>query len=242
MIKTIIKNIISKTGYSIHKNTPGDFIRPVQENSMDEGLRRMKKMGISPSTVIDVGAAQGSWTRNLLNLWPKADFHLIEPLKENLPHLNELRNSHSNIKYHLAVAGESAGEVKILVSPDLDGSGIYGTENGNSRPVPVITIDSIPKTQRVLIKLDTHGYEVPILNGAKNTLESTELLVIEVYGFRISPTCLLFHELSDYLDQLGFRLVDMVDIMRRPGDNAFWQCDAFYIRKDHPVFANNSYV
>ena len=242
MIKTIIKNLVSKTGYSIHKNTPANFAQQPQESSMNEGLKRMMKLGISPSTVIDVGAAQGSWTKNLLNLWPKADFHLIEPLKENLPHLSELKNSYSNIKYHLAVAGESAGEVNILVSPDLDGSGIYGTDNGNTRPVPVMMIDSIPGTERVLIKLDTHGYEVPILKGAKKTLESTELLVIEVYGFRISPTCLLFHELSDYLDHLGFRLVDIVDIMRRPGDNAFWQADAFYLRKDHPVFANNSYA
>ena len=68
------------------------------------------------------------------------------------------------------------------------------------------------------------------------------LLVIEVYGFYVSPTCLLFNQLTTYLDGFGFRLIDMVDIMRRPGDQAFWQCDAFYIRKDHPVFANNSYA
>ena len=59
---------------------------------------------------------------------------------------------------------------------------------------------------------------------------------MEVYGFKISPTCLVFHEMSDYSSQLGFKLIDIVDIMRRPGDQVFWQADAFYIRKDHPVF------
>ena len=50
-----------------------------------------------------------------------------------------------------------------------------------------------------LIKLDTHGYEVPILCGATETLRNTNLLVIETYNFRLieaacffmksSPTC-----------------------------------------------------
>jgi hypothetical protein len=66
--------------------------------------------------------------------------------------------------------------------------------------------------------------------------------VIEVYGFHISPTCLIFHELSAELDKLGFRLIDIVDIMRRPDDNAFWQCDAFFIKNDHPIFLSNSYT
>ena len=33
-----------------------------------------------------------------------------------------------------------------------------------------------------MIKLDTHGYEVPILCGATETLRNTNLLVIETYN------------------------------------------------------------
>jgi len=80
------------------------------------------------------------------------------------------------------------------------------------------------------------------LKGAVQALRNTQLLIIEVYGFKISPTCLIFQQFANYMDNLGFQLVDIVDTMRRPGDQAFWQCDAFFIRKEHPVFQNNSYA
>ncbi len=240
MIKKLIKYIINKSGYNIFKIDSSQ----VHVTGMEEGLLRMKELGILPDLIVDIGAAQGSWTNKGLKFWPNSRFELIEPLIENEGYLKELKIATKNINFHLAVAGESSGETWLEVSPDLDGSGVYGGPTLNSRRVPIVRVDDIVKEagRSILLKLDTHGYELPILKGAEETLGRTSLLVIEVYGFRISPTCLLFHELSAELENRGFRLIDMVDIMRRPGDQAFWQCDAFYIRKDHPVFANNSYV
>jgi FkbM family methyltransferase len=239
MVKKLIKYIISKGGYDIsRKNKSG-----VNVTGMEEGLLRMKELGILPDIIIDIGAAQGKWTANGLKFWPNAKYELVEPLKENEGHLTELKKVHKNINFHLAVAGESTGETWLVVSPDLDGSGVYGGSSLNSRKVPIVKVDDIVKGTNgsILLKLDTHGYELPILKGSEDTLKRTSLLVIEVYGFRISPTCLLFHELSTELGKWGFRLIDMVDIMRRPGDQAFWRCDAFFIRKDHPVFERTTY-
>jgi hypothetical protein len=83
---------------------------------------------------------------------------------------------------------------------------------------------------------------VPILKGAANTLKNTDVLIIEVYGFHVSPTCLLFHELTQYLSELGFRLFDIVEVMRRSKDNAFWQADAVYLKTTNRVFADNRYA
>lgn len=240
-IKSFILKLISLTGYNLYKK---EIIHhnPI---SMDAGLRRMHSLNINPGTVIDVGAAEGKWAEMAMTIWPKANFKLVEPLAEQADKLAALKLKHPNLSYNLAVAGEQRGETFLNVSPDLDGSGIYGDKNEkNAREVPVITLDEIVQHSAgsIMIKLDTHGYEVPILKGASEVLKRTDLLVIEVYGFYISPTCLLFHELSGYLFELGFRLIDVVDIMRRPGDSAFWQADAFYIRKDHPVFERNSYA
>jgi FkbM family methyltransferase len=240
IVTSLVKKLINNTGYSLVKNG-----LPVHDpHSMSAGFERMSAMNISPAMIIDVGAAQGTWTEKALRTWPSARYELIEPLAEQQPVLEKLKEKHPNINYHLAVAGEAKGEIFLNVSPDLDGSGVYGDAASNARKVPVLTIDEIAagSSGPLLIKLDTHGYELPILNGAKRALERTSLLIIEVYGFYVSPTCLLFHELSAHLDSLGFRLVDMVDTMRRPSDNAFWQADAFYARKDNPIFANNSYA
>jgi FkbM family methyltransferase len=239
IIKSIIKTALNKAGYDVYQKS---FNIPAP-NSMNEGLHRLKTKGVHPSCIIDVGAAQGTWTTNALQYWPDSNYKLVEPLIEQQNTLEQLKALNPNIDYYLAVAGEEQGEVSLTISDDLDGSGIYGGATKNSRQVPVISIDDIAGHEKsCLIKLDTHGYEVPILKGAAKTLQHTHALIIEVYGFRISPTCLLFHELTAYLETLGFRLVDLVDIMRRPTDNAFWQADAIYIRKDHVIFSNNNYA
>jgi FkbM family methyltransferase len=240
LFKKVIKNILLSRGYSVYKKS----YNVTDDNSMSMGLKRIKNLGLEPALIIDIGAAQGTWTRKAMDYWPNANFELVEPLTEQTGSLNELKSLFPKLNYHLAVAGETSGETYLTVSEDLDGSGIYGFEDGNRRKVPIVTIDDIAAAYKgeVLIKFDTHGYELPIIKGAVETLKRTSVLLIEVYGFYISPTCLLFHELVNYLERFGFRLIDIVDIMRRPGDQAFWQCDAFFIRKDHPVFTNNSYA
>lgn len=239
IITTAIKKFIDKAGYEI-KSKSFHYSGP---ETMSAGLERLKSKGINPSCIIDVGAAQGTWTAKAIEYWPDSNYELVEPLSEQKDILEELKKAHANINYHLAVAGEQLGEVFLNISDDLDGSGVYGEQTGNARKVPVIPIDQLAGSQKsCLIKLDTHGYEIPILKGASKTLLNTQALIIEVYGFRISPTCLLFHELTAHLDELGFRLIDLVDIMRRPKDNAFWQADAIYIRKEHSVFLDNNYA
>ena len=241
LVTAAIKKLLDKVGYEIKSKSVNYSLAGLE--TMTFGLERLKLKGINPTCIIDVGAAQGTWTAKTIQYWPESHFELIEPLQEQEEVLKQLKKSHPNINYHLAVAGEDQGEVYLNVSDDLDGSGIYGKQAGNSRKVPVIAIDHIAAQEKsCMIKLDTHGYEIPILKGAAKTLLNTQALIIEVYGFRISPTCLLFHELTAHLETLGFRLIDIVDIMRRPKDNAFWQADAIYIRKDHFVFLDNNYA
>jgi hypothetical protein len=93
-----------------------------------------------------------------------------------------------------------------------------------------------------LIKLDTHGFEMPILAGAEQTLEQTNVLVIEAYNFDIASSAVRFAELCARLEARGFRCVDLFDVMYRPADNALWQMDLIFIRADRPEFLSNAYA
>lgn len=210
---------------------------------MEGALVRLVSLGIQPDVVFDVGAAEGNWMKLAGQYWPKSKYELIEPLEEQRAKLNELSKAKNNVDIHLAVAGSVKGEIEFSVSDDLDGSGVYGDGYFNKRTVPVITIDDIFGTSDVpcLIKLDTHGYEIPILEGSTRALGFAQALIIEVYGFQISPTAAIFHQLSSWLETKGFRLYDIVDVSRRPSDKAFWQADAVYLKETHPIFENNSY-
>src|SRR6516164_124386 len=92
-----------------------------------------------------------------------------------------------------------------------------------------------------LIKLDTHGYEVPILCGATETLRNTNLLVIETYNFRFIESSLLFHEIIAYMRERGFGVIDMSEPHWRVLDFAFWQIDLFFVRLNRPEFLVNTY-
>ena len=92
-----------------------------------------------------------------------------------------------------------------------------------------------------MIKLDTHGYEVPILLGAKETLRKANLVVIETYNFRIQGSSLLFHEMVAYMRERGFGLIDMSEPLWREFDRALWQIDLFFLPLDRPEFRVNSF-
>jgi len=91
------------------------------------------------------------------------------------------------------------------------------------------------------IKLDTHGFEIPILEGAAESLGETELLQIECYNFPITTDSLKFHELVTYMESKGFGVVDMCDPIHRPLDDTFWQIDIFFAPLGRPEFATSLY-
>lgn len=206
-------------------------------------VKARDRWGIRPECVIDVGAASGRWSLSCEEVWPAAAYRLVEPLEEDRATLAALTANRPGWRHVAAAAGAAPGEVAFSVAPDLDGSAVYGPECGfEQRMVPVITLDSLDvPAGDCLLKLDTHGYEVPIFEGASRLLGQVTLLIVEAYGQRITADSLLFHELCEYLAQRGFRPADVVDVMRRPSDGTFWQADLFFLRAGHPVFSDRSY-
>lgn len=106
----------------------------------------------------------------------------------------------------------------------------YGIE------VPVTTLDASLEDfdGPCLLKLDTHGVEKAILEGANTVLENSTILIIEAYNFQISAEAILFWELCQYLHERGFIVADAIDIMHRALDGAFWQCDVVFVRNSWP--------
>jgi hypothetical protein len=45
-----------------------------------------------------------------------------------------------------------------------------------------------------------------------------------------------------FMEERSFRVVDLVDVMRRPTDDALWQFDLCFIRADSQEFRTNTYV
>ena len=198
---------------------------------------------LNPTIVYDLGAAEGNWTINAKTVWPNAKFILVEPLVEQKVTLENLCLTNENLIYIQGAAGAKEDKMTISVSSDLDGSGFYGT--GNLREVAIYSLDQINMlyqlTGSYFLKFDTHGFELPILQGAKETLKNTVGIIMECYNYKISPTAILFQHMILKMENLGFRVFDMVNILRRPKDQSIWQCDIIFLRIDHPFFISQNY-
>ena len=213
--------------------------------SVDAALERAGSRFPKIGTVIDVGAAAGLWTGRARPHFPGERFLLIEPLAERAAELEALRATGAGVDFVSAVAGAQRGEATLNVAADLDGSSIADSPGSTTRTVAVTTIDGEVAERKLpgpfFIKLDTHGYEVPILEGARATLAQTALLMIEVYNFRLTAGCLRFPQMCERMEELGFLPLDVVEPFRRPGDLALWQMDLVFARADEPLFSRKTY-
>jgi FkbM family methyltransferase len=221
-------------------------VAPLNGPTFGAALDRLKTREIPISTIIDVGASTGSWSELVLPCYPKSRYLLIEAQPAHEPALKEFVARHRNAEYVLAAAGDREGETHFDASLLLGGQASNQPYKKGNVVLPLTTIDRQVEMRRLpppyLIKLDTHGFEWPIITGAAHTLKQTEVLIIEVYNFDIASTVLRFPELCRRLEMEGFRCVDIFDPLYRPHDNALWQMDMVFIRSNRPEFQYNEYA
>ena len=201
------------------------------------------------ASIIDVGASNGQWSLVARHFWPQARVHLVEALAHWQQALIEVCGQQTGFSHVLAAAGsEDAGELSFGNVSDTDDpyAGAVGVAGqAGSWQVPQVTLAGEAKRAGLkppyLIKLDTGGFELPILAGAAPLLPDTSLAVIEVYNFHTNPHGVLFHEICQLMSEKGFRTVDLSDPLWRSHDNSLWQFDLFFVRADRPEFKFSGY-
>ena len=225
-----------------HKTAP----TPLAVPTFEAALNRLKGRNVTINSVIDVGASNGCWSQALLPFYPQARYLCVEAQPVHEPALRAFVARHANAEFVLAAAGREEGSIYFDATDPFGGVASETPLGRVGITVPMITIDSQVAARNLrppfLIKLDTHGFEMPILAGAKQTLKHTNVLVIEAYNFDIAPSAVRFSELCARLEALGFRCIDLFDVMYRPSDNALWQMDLIFIRADRPEFRSNAYA
>uniref|UniRef100_UPI0040572416 FkbM family methyltransferase n=1 Tax=Candidatus Electrothrix sp. TaxID=2170559 RepID=UPI0040572416 len=213
--------------------------------SMRQALIRASQLKKPISTVVDIGASNGKWTQMAMEAIPAQCFFAIEPLEERKVELELLKQRDARFGYALCVAGAARGEVEMTVTEDLDGSTVGG-DRGTVRRVAVQTLDQLIAEQKCpapyLLKFDTHGYEVSILEGASKTLANTNVIVMETYNYNLTEDTLRFHEMCAYLEELGFRCYDMAEPRLRKYDSTLWQMDLFFAKVDSGLFEYTGYA
>lgn len=199
--------------------------------------------GISFSTVIDVGANRGQFSRAALARWPEAAVLAFEPLPEVAHQLRNALAGFPLAEVHVVALGDEDGTVSfhphtytlsssaLPVVPEARGQYSWAEE----RPaveVALCRLDSVLGSRHlvgpVLLKLDVQGYELKVLGGAVAVLARVDALVIEQSFERFYEGQPLFSEANRFLEALGWHLARPLDWRLEKG--RIVEIDCLYLR------------
>ncbi len=208
-------------------------------------LQRARSLGFAPSTVVDVGASNGQWTRHCLQIFPEARYFLVDPLEENRAALQRLADSHHGVSMWSGAIGAAAGQLELYRHGDQSSFLPSRDFAGRAQPVQVRTLDSFLQSENfrapLLLKADVQGYELEVLKGAKQCLELAEMLLLEVSFRRFYQQCVLADEVIAFAGACGFRIHDICSYTQRPADNELIQSDLLFVRESSPLFGREGW-
>jgi FkbM family methyltransferase len=204
-------------------------------------MRRLKGQNYHPDFVVDVGASHGIWSHTASQLFPEAQFILIDPLisrYEQAARNYYIRNIPKAELLEIAVSNQ-AGLLSFQVSPDLYGSSLLTPADFREYEtvtVEVKTLDQVAVEKnlsgRGILKLDVQCAEHIVLEGAKIFLEQVDLVVAELSFIRYDEKALVFLEMLNLLHELDFRYYDETGEWRSQIDGTLLQKEVVFIRQD----------
>jgi FkbM family methyltransferase len=223
---------------------------PTQLPTLPQALARLRQRPVEVCGIVSVGAGRGDDTHVFLDAWPGSRALLIDMDARFVPYYRELQTRFPTLAYDICGAA-AEDRVGYQVKSDQFGGAIVSGKPGSLDGVaetPFKRLDTLVREHALegpyFLKFDTHGAELEILAGAKEVLARTTFIMMEVYNFKLNfmqGKNLTFDEMSLHMKSLGFRAVDLISPLFRPGDAALWQMHLFFARSDHPTFARNSY-
>lgn len=202
--------------------------------SMEGAVRHLAEMGLQPGTVFDVGAYVGDWTRSSAQVFPTAQFVMVEPVPARRPQLAEVE---VELAGRAVVCQELLGrEVRDAVPFTVMGTGSSLFEENTPFPrerieLPMRTLDQLASGAAApfLLKLDVQGAELEVLEGATETLAHCEAVVLETSLLEYNRGAPLFAEVVAFLRARDLVLFDLCGGLRRASDGALFQVDCVFV-------------
>lgn len=167
-------------------------------------------------TLIDIGVGNKG-TQNLYEIFPYQKLILIDPLDEAKDYaLKNLKNR--DYEFHMIALGSEKGKKELNIEKRINRSSFLNVTNINfeghnveRRSVEIDTLDSVigdvQNYKRIGIKIDTEGYELEIIKGAKNVLKHTKFIIAEVrHNHESFKSCYKLFEFMEIMNKNNFQL------------------------------------
>ena len=206
-------------------------------------LCKVEELGIQ--TLLDIGANKGQFARDARASGFGGDIYSIEPLSAAHALCRKAAQGDSRWTVLPPMAlGAEAGTATINVSKNLASSSLLEVESrsvealeetgyNGTEDIAVRTLDEIvePGWRRpIALKIDTQGFELEVLKGARHTLADVPLIMLEMSLVPLYKGAPHFGTLFDALEGLGYRCIGLTQGFADLKRNELLQVDGLFIR------------
>lgn len=216
-----------------------DFLsRRLGVPEIPSALERLRNCNFDPVAIFDVGAYSGEFARNCRRVWPRASLTCFEVLPARVQELRAWCTSDGRASVVNCLLGAAKRDAVPFHEMETASSVLeeHIPQVAHVKTFPMTTIDAVLETTIStppdLLKLDVQGYELEVLKGAERALRQISVVLAEVNFIDIHVGVPLFDEILLFMRDSGFVAYDICGLSRRPLDNALWQADFIFVRRD----------
>lgn len=234
----IIKKIIQQTtGYWVHKLKT----LPIGADLFYDITQRLNYGNLQ--TVFDVGANEGQTVKWIKHHQPNAHIFSFEPVSTTFEKLKQQVGKYQDCRWEKLALGEAKGEKKIKLFSDysvlnsLNENAMNHDADAREEIIIIDTLDNYCKNKNInkidLLKIDTEGYELNVLQGAEQMLVEKRISFIycEV-GFNTSNKRNSFFEtIRSYLEERDYFFYSLYQIDGHGWQNCNNFANALFINK-----------
>ena len=181
-------------------------------------LSYFNSIDFRPKSILDVGCNVGQFYKLCKDLWGDIECVLIDGNKNVEEDIICL-----NVPYHITVLSDSIKEVvwySTTENPKCTGDSYYRENTKHYSDDKVIqikkqtnTLDNLfPDAVFDLIKMDTQGSEIDIINGGLRVCKKARFIIIEASIIEYNLNSPFENQVNEFMKDLGFSIVGVIGV------------------------------
>ena len=198
--------------------------------------------------ILDVGANRGQYVSELRkNLGYQGHIVSFEPLSEARKIIKEKCVKDDRWQVVECALGSESGTSTIHVAGNLASSSLLemlprhtdaaptsamvSTETIEVKRLDEIFDEWVPQgSKRILMKIDTQGFELEVLKGAKGVIDQVDALQLELNATSLYKDAPFAEVVMAHVRELGFEPFWFTHGLRNPQTNQLYQFDGWFVR------------
>lgn len=200
------------------------------------------------TTVVDVGANEGQFGRDIRAMRFRGRLVSVEPLAAPFARLADTAETDASWTVVRAAVSDAPGTLTVHIAGNSVSSSVLPMldTHTNAEPrssyvgeevVPATTVDRLIAEHAIdpatsYLKVDVQGFESAVLDGAAETITRFAAVQLELSMVPLYEGQALFREVTDRMTAHGFDLWILMPEFSDRATGRTLQCDGVYVRRD----------